>query len=167
MSAVSYGKVEAQVNTFFRMKHWSETKRYKAVQSNAIVDQYRYDVMALKEEEKFLNYIDETEWPTNMETTKENILRTTISDSQLNSNSGNDNDVLPSILRSFKRLHPAKARAIEQASLLEASPSTDKHSGTDVTDVPTDSSPGTVEEPTSQAEVEDTAQHEFDIVTIK
>lgn len=113
MNAMNDGLEDAQVNTIHRLKYWSEANQYKSAQSKIVVEQFKLAVFALQEEAKFLKYINEDEWPANMDTTKENILRTTVLDQELNSNNGNDTDILPSILRCFTRLYPAKAKAIE------------------------------------------------------
>ena len=114
MSAIADGKELAQVNTIFRMRHWSELHRYRSVQSKVVSEQFMLAALALKEEEKFLRIIGETEWPEHMETARENVLRTTMCDEELRSNDGNDDDVLPAIWSCFKRLYPAKAKAIQE-----------------------------------------------------
>ena len=68
---------------------------------------------ALEEERKFLAAIGEESWPENMNTNKENLLRTTVYDEDLESNSGNDSDVLPELWESFRRKFPGIAKGIE------------------------------------------------------
>ncbi len=113
MNAMLDGHEQAQVNTIYRVQHWSELNQYRSVQSKVITDQFNLAMLSLKEEKKFLSIIEEEKWPDNMETCRENTLRTTLSDKELMLNNGNDGDVLPSIWSCFKRLYPAKARAIE------------------------------------------------------
>ncbi len=114
MNAVQDGNEDAQSNTIYRMKHWSELHGYKPVQTTIVTEQFGLSILALKEQDKFLNHIGETEWPPHMESIKENILHTTGLDSELQSNAGNDTDVLPSIWRCYTRLYPANAKNIEE-----------------------------------------------------
>ena len=114
MNAVMDDNENAQVNTIFRLRHWSELNGFKPVQSSTVSDQFCLSILSLKEEEKFLSILAEKEWPDHMDNTKENLLRTTVFDNELRLNSGNDKDILPSIWRSFKRLYPTRARSIEQ-----------------------------------------------------
>ena len=59
-----------------------------------MASQFKLSILALEEEEKFLRLIESDEWPPHMETTRENVLHTTLRDEELTSNSGNDNDIL-------------------------------------------------------------------------
>ncbi len=122
MNAMIDGHEEAQVNTIYRMQHWSELNHYKAVQPKVITEQFNLAILALKEEDKFLSVIEEETWPAHMETCRENTIRTTLCDKELMVNSGNDGDVLPSIWTCFKRLYPAKARAIENVRVTSTFP---------------------------------------------
>ncbi len=115
MNAVLDGHEDAQVNTIFRLRHWSEHNRFKPAQASLVTEQFNLSLLALKEEEKFLSLINEERWPSNMENTNENLLRSTIFDNEIRLNSGNDKDVLPSIWRSFKRLYPTKGKIIEES----------------------------------------------------
>lgn len=54
----------------------------------------------------FFRFIDKTEWPVNMYTLRENLLRETSFDEEVRKNNGNDDIVLPSLLESFRRLFP-------------------------------------------------------------
>ena len=114
MNAVLDDQVEAQVNTIFRLRHWSEMNRFKSAQHTVITEQFNMSILSLKEEQKFLSLIKENEWPAHMENTRTNLLHTTLCDSELQMNSGNDKDILPSLWRNFKRLYPTKARNIEE-----------------------------------------------------
>ncbi len=113
MSAVNDGLAEAQVNCIYRLRHWSESHEYKSVPTKIVVEQYNFSILALSEEKKFLELLGNDDWPPNMETINENVLRTTLCDAELSSNSGNDTDVLPLLWNAFKRIHPGKARGIE------------------------------------------------------
>ncbi len=112
MTASIEGKEDAQVNCIYRLKHWSESNDFRRVQGKVVGEQFGLAVLALKEEDKFLDAIQSDEWPEHMDTIKENVLRTTLCDDELMVNSGNDGDVLPSIWKCFERLHPGLAKAI-------------------------------------------------------
>lgn len=114
MAAIENNQEDAQVNTIYRIKHWCELHRYKPVQSKVISQQFQLAIWALKEEQKFLNAIDDENWPPNMETARENLLRTTVCDKEIEQNCGNDGDILDSVWKCFSRLFPARARSIEE-----------------------------------------------------
>ena len=54
-----------------------------------------------------------------MEVNKENLLRSTIYDNEIESNSGNEKDVIPELWKCFPRKHPGTAKGIK-APLKEA-----------------------------------------------
>lgn len=114
MSAVANGYEQAQINSLYRIKHWSELHDYKSVNSKTISEQFQLSILALKEEDKFLSAIGEDDWPRNMDTAKENLLCSTVCDKEIQANCGNDDDVLTSLWVCFKRLFPGKARALEE-----------------------------------------------------
>jgi len=113
MNAVLDGHEEAQINCIYRLKHWCETNDFKPVQSTVVAEQFHFSILSIQEEKKFLELIKRDQWPEHMETVRENVLRTTLCDKELSLNYGNDLDILPTIWRCFKRLHPAEARGIE------------------------------------------------------
>ncbi len=115
MSAVADGQEEAQVNCIYRLRHWSECQGFKSVPNKVVVEQFNFSILALNEERKFLELLESDEWPSSMEITRTNVLRTTLCDMELSSNAGNDTDILPLLWESFKRAHPGKARSIEKS----------------------------------------------------
>lgn len=66
------------------------------------------------EKKALLNRIDSKKWPNDMQTPKENVLRTTMSDEKRNYNDRKDSDVPPSISNGYKRLSPANDRLLER-----------------------------------------------------
>lgn len=113
MNAVRGKNERAQVNCIFRLRHWCELNEYRSVRPNVLNDQYRYATLALTEEKKFLDAINASDWPSELTTTRENILRSTVFDNDLEINEANTTDVLPAIWASFKRVFPARAKALE------------------------------------------------------
>lgn len=113
MNAVKDGEEEAQINTIFRARHWSEMNNYRPLKPTMLNNLFNLSKLALDEETKFLSKINANEWPENMETSKENLLHTTSYDEDISSNGGNATDVLPVIWKAFKRLYPAAAKGVE------------------------------------------------------
>lgn len=115
MSADKDGHSDAQVNCIFRMQHWCEVHKYRPVQSRVISEQFDLAKQALIEETKFLSFIKQKEWPSQMKTARDNMLRTTLYDADIKLNRGNDTDILPSLWNYFAKLFPARARALDRA----------------------------------------------------
>lgn len=86
MSAVTGGNEETKVNNINSMKHWSEIKRYNEVQGNVVSEQLNISMLEIEKERKLLTFIYSEEWPDQTQTTKENVLRTTMRDEKLNHN---------------------------------------------------------------------------------
>ncbi len=125
VNALKDGEEDAQVNTIYRVRHWCELNNYRPVKSCVLNEQYNLSRLALNEEYKFLKYIGAEKWPKNMETTRENLLRTTSYDENLMSNSGNNSDVLDKIWNSYKRQYPGDALALEKRDMQASSPGTE------------------------------------------
>ncbi len=113
MNASREGEDVAQENAVHRARHWSELNGFRSVKSSVLNEQFMMAKLSLIEERKFLEFIDEDTWPRHMDTIKENMLRTTICDKELQCNQGNSADILPSLWKCFKRLYPGRARGIE------------------------------------------------------
>ncbi len=155
MNAVLDGLDLAQVNCIHRLRHWCESNNFKRAQSKTVIEQFNFSILSIKEEEKFLRIIGRDDWPSHMDTVKENLLRTTLCDTELAMNSGNGNDALPSIWRSFKRLHPAEARGIEDQSTGDAGSSkTESTEPTNTSDLSSEPPPPPVSENHEQQEME-------------
>lgn len=116
MKALDTDHEEEQVNTVHRIRHYCESNNFKPVQGRTISEQFEFAKLARKEELTFLNKIGSKSWPPNMETARENLLRTTQCDRELESNIGNDGDVLTTLWNCFKSLYPKKAEAIEKGT---------------------------------------------------
>lgn len=113
INAVNDGKETEQVNSIYRLRHWSESRDYKPAQAQDVSTQYNIALDASHEDAKFLRTIRSDTWPEEMELCREKLHRTTVFDNEIIENRGNDNDVLPSIWSLFKRLNPARALALE------------------------------------------------------
>ena len=117
MSATSNGLEVAQVNTIYRLKHWSERHKYRAVQANVVTEQFSLAVSAIKEVDRFLDFIGREETYNSMNSVIDNVLRTTECDDELSSNKGNGPELLPSLWDKFRRLHPGKARLLKKRTV--------------------------------------------------
>ncbi len=155
MNAVLDDHEEAQRICIYRLKHWCELNGYKPVQSKTVVEQFNLSILSLKEEEKFLKIIEFEDWPRNMETTRQNVLCTTLCDQELSLNSGNGNDILPTIWKSFKRLHPGLAKGVEESLSSDSSTESDeKEEETSTEEPPTPPESDSVEKQDSKEEQE-------------
>ena len=67
------------------------------MKSTVLNEQFQFAKLGLAEERKFLVAIEQETCPERMETICENLLRTTICDSDLETNQGNTTDVLPTL----------------------------------------------------------------------
>lgn len=114
MNAVRENDEEAQINTIYRARHWCEENHFRSVKPTELNALFLCSKRALYEEEKFLKFINQRSWPKNMETTQENLLRTTTHDIALKANEGNNTDILPVIWKCFKRLYPSRAKGLEE-----------------------------------------------------
>ena len=86
-------------------------------------------VQAIKEVEKFLDFVGREETYTSMDCAIENVLRTTSCDGEISSNIGNDivsdhKDLLPTLWDKFRRMHPGKARLLKNKNNDDAASST-------------------------------------------
>ncbi len=101
---------QAQVNTIYRAQDVYRDRKYsKPVQPDEISKQYELSIYALEEEEKFLKFIAPDKWPSEMETLRQNLLRTVQLNDEIVLNHGNI-EILPSIVNAYKRHFPSKFR---------------------------------------------------------
>ncbi len=113
-----YGEA-AQVNTIYRAKDLYQRRNFsKSIQPEEISKQYDLSISAIQEEKKFLNYISPDKWPVEMDVLRHNLLRSVQLDEEIERNHGNK-DVLPSILKAYKRHFPAEFIAKDTAFKLE------------------------------------------------
>ena len=115
MNALKDGHDAAQTNTIHRSKHWFEQNDFKSVKPAPLTQLFTISKKALIEEVKFLKAIGQTNWPSDMKINRENLLRTTIYDTEIESNAGNGSDKLPELWTCFRRKHPGTANGIEAA----------------------------------------------------
>lgn len=113
INAIKDGEEEAQVNTIYRVRHWSEDHDFRSVNPETLSTLFNHSKLALDEENKFLSVLGQTHWPANMETIRDNLLRSTTHDEDIAINEGNSTDVLPMLWKSFKRLYPGRAKGLE------------------------------------------------------
>lgn len=76
----------------------------KPIQHHTVTKQFKLAVDALKEEKKFLSYLDSTEWSSMMNLTRNNLLFTTMMDQDICMNQGNEGQILESLRSSLRRL---------------------------------------------------------------
>lgn len=115
MNAAREGDHDAQINSIYRCRHWSEVNNFRSVKPSVLNEQFQLAKLAIEEQRKFLTLLACDEWPADMGTIRENVLRTTVCDKDLTSNQGNATDVLPILWKSFKRVYPGRAKGIELA----------------------------------------------------
>jgi len=98
----------AQRITLYRLRDiYKERSFSKPIQPEEVSRQYELSVFSIEQEIKFIQFIKPDPWPEEMSTIRENLLNTVQLSDEVQSNRGND-DILPSLLRSYKRNFPVK-----------------------------------------------------------
>lgn len=122
MNAKGDNAERAQVCAIHRAKDICMATEYKSVSHKVLGEQFRMACDAIVEEAKFLELLDGDAWPSEMDTSRFNLLHTTRFDNDITENRGNDRDALAPLLRSYRRLFPQIAsmkEAKHRASLIE------------------------------------------------
>ena len=101
--------IEDSINTIRRIAYFASNHHYKPVSFTIVEKQYKAAVLARKEAEKFEKYLQTHQWPQDMLTARRNLLKTSLFDDAVDSNSGNDKNVLPQLLDMHKSLFPDDA----------------------------------------------------------
>ena len=114
MNALSSGEEEAQVNTIFRLKSWCSSNSYRTAQSSDVTRLFQLAVHARKEDRKFCSFIKQPDWPSAMKGVRDDLHRTVRYDSEIESNIGNDTEVLPSILQCYRQLFRKEFEEIQR-----------------------------------------------------
>lgn len=104
---------KAQVHSLHRLKDVVKENHFKPVSHKVLSDQYQLARDAVSEASKFEAFMDGEVWPTEMRTSRENLLRSTRYDADIIENRGNDTDVLPALLNRYRQLYPALAKMKE------------------------------------------------------
>lgn len=91
-------------------------------------------------------------WPPEMIVTSRNLLRNILFDDELNINKGNDNTVLPSLLKKFRTEFPALAAFKEHKYLASVSEETEPNPDDEFTDAQPSRSNNDVMDPSIQAD---------------
>ena len=104
---------DAQVTVVYSARHWCESNDYKTIKPAVFTKQFNFAKPALSEEKNFLRLIGSITWPSNMEETRYNLLKSTAFDADLYTNVGNDFDVLKCLWDTFKFMYLAKAKIIQ------------------------------------------------------
>ncbi len=95
-----------QINTLHRLKDHYMQASFKTIQPETLTFQFKLATMAQKEHDKFLKFIEDEKWPHEMRDMKDNLLRSTILDKDLEENSNNDTTILPKLLDCYRRHFP-------------------------------------------------------------
>lgn len=92
------------INCLHRLREISLSNKCKPVPHKQVVEQFSLAKDALSECRKFEKLIETDKWPKEMTICKDNILRTTRFDDEISSNRGNEKDILPSLVQTYRRL---------------------------------------------------------------
>jgi len=95
--------VQAQINALYRVRDLCRENGYKAAPFRTVAQQFQKARAALMEAKKFETLLESSTWPEEMEAVRLNLLRTTKFDDDVEANTGNDTDILPSVLESYRR----------------------------------------------------------------
>lgn len=104
---------EDRINVFYRVRFIAEASPYfKGAQKKNLEDQTKKALLAKRETEKFAEVSEKGEWPAEMLSFKHNLLRKTKLDDEVESNTGNEKMLLPSLEKMyiFHVGFPAKQR---------------------------------------------------------
>ena len=113
MNGVSKGQVEAQVNTIYRVRSWVAANNFRSAQACEVSRQFGLALLAQKESEKFLAYTGRSECPESMSMMRDDLFQSTKYDSFLETNRGNDIDMITPIIDCFSKIFPREYEAIE------------------------------------------------------
>lgn len=102
MNADTEFEIQAQVNTIHRAKEEFEPTGFKPVQHSFISKHFRLSLLAMKEEQKILKFTSLDSWPRGMKIVKENLLRSSLMDKEVESNNGNELSIITPILKALK-----------------------------------------------------------------
>ena len=106
MKASTSDELRARVYTLHRAKESFLLNGLKSVQYTTINQQYHMSMLAIAEEKKFSNYFGSDEWPSAMSTVRRNLLQSTVLDSEIESNQGNEHTVLDALRKSLMVISP-------------------------------------------------------------
>ena len=109
-----YGE-RAQVYAIYRVQDVYRQRCFsKAIQPDELTHQYEMALYSIEEEEKFCNYIAPDKWPAEMNTIRDNLLKTVQLSEEVSLNHGNK-EILPCLLSAFKRHFPTNYMAKMEA----------------------------------------------------
>ncbi len=115
MTAKTPAEQKAQIYTLYRAKEYCLLNALKTVQYTIINQQFKMALLAISEEKKFLKYLGSDEWPVGMETTKDNLLNSTVMDSEVEGNKGNENTILSSLKNALLSINPNLVKRCDEA----------------------------------------------------
>lgn len=87
-----------QVCAIQKAKDICPAPEYKSVSTKVLSEQFKMECDALREEDKFLSFLGGDAWPSEMDTSRLNLLQTNRYDEYVAENRGNDWDVLVSCI---------------------------------------------------------------------
>ncbi len=106
MNATGDSAVQLQVDCLHRVKDLYAENGFKSIKPDDLTSQFKFTQLADKECKKFLRFIEEEHWPKEMIDVRQNIMRTTVLNIDLEENAGNDNTILEPLLSSYRRHFP-------------------------------------------------------------
>ena len=88
---------------------------YRPIQRDEILDQFRFSELALREEAKFFKFQCSSDWPSDLNTARENLLFTTRYETELSVYKGVTNKIITNLLAAYRRFDPANSAEKESA----------------------------------------------------
>jgi len=127
MTAETSDELKAQLYTLYRAKDYCLLNGLKTVQYTTINELFKMALLAISEEKKFLEYLGSDEWPIQMSTIKENLLKSTVLDGEIEGNKGNETTILTSLRSALLSIDPNLVKKCDDALKLkfENNPLTD------------------------------------------
>jgi len=107
-SAFMNSSEEDQINSLYRAQMYCKQNNFRTIPA-AVMQKLAVAAKAARHEaEKFQGFLESDSWPKDMEVVKKNLLRTSVLDEEVLSNSGNDVDILPSLLKVYQNSFPSQ-----------------------------------------------------------
>ncbi len=142
---------QVQLHCLHRAKDLSEMNEFKSVKCSELTKMVKFCSLAVIEDEKFKRFIEDETWPREMQDLRNNMLRTTLLDEELELNSVNETSIIPKLLEVYRKHFPDSSVRKEAKWILNVESTLPK---TDVNSNP-DEGEGIISNETDQAESEE------------
>lgn len=113
MTPKSEVEIEAQINTLYMLRDLCQQNGFRTIQYMEVSKKYSVSISALREEEKFPKCIGSGICPDDIEAVRRNLIQLTVFGKEIESNTGNEHNVLDSLRDTIRRLEPDLAQTCD------------------------------------------------------